>query len=135
MKTRNLVCGALVVAISALTLGRVAAQQTQPTVKILPGSGKDMIKILYCGRQNGAVTVEFVEDDGASILVDKIESTNFEKGFLKTYKVNRAHGDSFWAEVRAEGTFVRYKVFGNNFDEWTAKLEKETYNYPVIASK
>jgi len=133
MKTRNLVCGALIVAVSALALVSAKAQ-TQPVVKILPGSTKDIIKVMYCGKPNGAVTVRFTESDGAHILSDKIKDKNFEKGFLKKYQVNREQGDFFWVEVSDQDSFVRYKVFASSLEGWSARLEKETYNYPVVAS-
>jgi hypothetical protein len=133
MKTRSLVCGALIVAISTLALTQADAQ-TQPVVKVLPGGTKDIIKVMYCGKPNGVVTVRFIESDGAHILSDKIRNKNFEKGFLKKYKVSREQGDFFWVEVSDADSFVRYKVFANSLEGWSARLEKETYNYPVVAS-
>lgn len=133
MKTRNLVCGALMVAVSALALTQANAQ-TQPTIKILPGE-KDMIKVMYSGKANGSVIVRFAEGDGSSILSDRIKSKNFNKGFLKKYKLNRDAGDFFLVEVSDRDTFVRYRVFSNAVNEWSAQLEKETYSYPVVASK
>ncbi|HTH57920.1 MAG TPA: hypothetical protein VL728_17855 [Cyclobacteriaceae bacterium] len=133
MKTRSLVCSAAIVAISALLLGQANAQ-TQPIVKVLPGNAKDMIKVMYFGKPSGAVTVRFTESDGSHILSDKIKSKNIDKGFLKKYKVDRVPGDFFWVEVSDEDTFVRYRVFANTMEEWSAQLEKETYNYPVVAS-
>jgi len=133
MKTRNLVCGALIAAVSALAFTQTNAQ-TQPTIKVLPGE-KDMIKVMYAGTSNGgAVTVRFAESDGSSILSDKIKTKNFDKGFLKKYKLNRESADSFLVEVTDGDTFVRYRVFSNAINEWSAQLEKETYNYPVIAA-
>lgn len=133
MKTRNLVCGAAIVAISALLFGQANAQ-TQPVVKVLPGSAKDMIKVLYFGKPNGVVTVKFTENDGTVIVSDKIKDKKIEKGFLKKYQVNRDQGDFFWVEVSDEDSFVRYKVFANPYEEWTAQLEKEAYKYPVVAA-
>lgn len=132
MKTRSLVCGALIAAVSALALTPAKAQ-TQPTIKVLPGE-KDMIKVMYYGQSDGAVTVRFAEGDGSSIISDKISGKNFDKGFLKKYKLNRDAGDSFLVEVSDGDAFVRYRVFSNTLNEWSAQLEKETYNYPVIAA-
>jgi hypothetical protein len=48
--------------------------------------------------------------------------------------VKREQGDLFWVEVSDADSFVRYKVFANTLEGWSARLEKETYNYPVVAS-
>lgn len=133
MKTRNLVCGALIVAVSALAFTQANAQ-TQPTIKVLPSSEKDMIKVMYCGKSTGAVTIRFAEGDGSSILSDKIKSKNFEKGFLKKYKLNRDTEEALLVEVSDGDAFVSYRLVANANNEWSAQLEKETYNYPVIAS-
>lgn len=132
MKTKNLVCSAVIMVISALLLGPANAQ-AQPTIKVLPGDTKDIIKVVFCGKPNGLVTIRFKEADGSTILSDKIDGKNLEKGFSKKYKVDREQNDLLWVEIRDKSTSVTYKVFAIAPSEWYAELEKGV-NYSVIVS-
>ncbi|MFM8739346.1 MAG: hypothetical protein ACKOC0_03985 [Cytophagales bacterium] len=132
MKTKILLVGVVVAAISACTLS--AKAQTQPAVKIIPGLQSNTIKLIYGYDRNETVEISFLDKTGV-IRSEHIKAKNFNHGFVKKYKIQRDQYDAFWVEVKNSDMIVTYKLVAPKDGQWLAQLEKATYNYPTVASR
>lgn len=134
MKTKAILLGVVVAALSAMTLSEAKAQSTeQPSIRVVSSNQDDIIKLIY-GYDSEKVEVKFL--DGAGLIAsDKIQGKTFDKGFIKKYKVNRTKGGDFWVEVKSAELLVTYRMRKGENGQWAAQLEKATYNYPAVASK
>ena len=60
MKTKIIIAGVIVAAVSVMTLRNAQAQDQQdPSVKIIPTTQKDVIKVIYAYNSAEAVNVKF----------------------------------------------------------------------------
>jgi hypothetical protein len=130
MKTRILVAGVVVAAISAFSL--TAKAQGQPAIKVVPGMEKNTVKLIYGYDQNETVEVSFLDKTG-TISTERIKAKNFNRGFIKKYKIQRDQYDALWIEVKSNEVAVTYKLIAPTDGKWMAQLEKATYNYPTVA--
>lgn len=133
MKTRILVAGVLVAAICALSITKAKAQE-QPAIKVVPGMEKNIVKLIYGYDKNQAVTVSFLDKSGV-ISSERIKAKSFNRGFIKKYKIQRDQYDAVWMEIKSDDMAVTYKLIAPKEGQWTAQLEKATYNYPTVASR
>jgi hypothetical protein len=132
MKTRILVFGAVVAAISTLAVSKSKAQGQSPEIRIISTNERDLIKLIYNYETSKAVDVKFTDADGF-VKVDKISGKDFKKGFLKKYDVEKMRGNAFWIEITSEELSATYKMVSAKNGKWSAQLEKTTYNYPTVA--
>jgi hypothetical protein len=133
MKTKIIIAGVIVAAISTMTLRNAQAQeQKAPLVKIIPTAQKDVIKVIYGYPLQETVEVKFTNREGV-IQADKIFGKEFEGGFSKKYDVERMDGQTFWVEVSNNALSVNYKLTSHKNGRWSAQLEKTTYNHPIVA--
>lgn len=134
MKTKAILLGVVVAALSAMTLGEAKAQgNEQPSIRVVSSNQDDIIKVIY-GYDSEKVEVKFL--DGAGLITsDKIQGKTFDKGFIKKYKVERIKGGDFWVEVKSTELSATYRMRKDENGKWAAQLEKATYNYPAVASK
>lgn len=135
MKTKAILLGVVVAALSALTLSEAKAQGTeQPAVRVVSSNQDNIIKLIYGYDSEKTVDVRFLDGNG-TIVSDKIQGKSFEKGFIKKYKVELSKRNDFWVEVTNTELSVTYRMSKGEDGKWAAQLEKATYNYPVVASK
>ncbi len=134
MKTKTIILGVVVAAISTFTISNAKAQSQEPAVKIVSTIDQDVIKVIYGYDTNEAVEVKFINADGI-LKTDKINGNAFSGGFLKKYNVEKMQGSAFWVEVESPELSVTYKMTIAKNGKWSAQLEKTTYNYPIVALK
>lgn len=133
MKTKTIILGMVVAALSIISLNVSNAQNAEfPPVKVLPAD-RDMIKLIFETETDQQVNVKFLDNKGM-IAQDRIKSKSFDGGFVKRYKVQRNINDTFWIEVKSQELVVTYKVTGSKDRKWTPELESTAYQ-PVVASK
>jgi hypothetical protein len=132
MKTKIIIAGVIVAAVSVMTLRNAQAQDQQdPSVKIVPTIQKDVIKVIYAYNSAEAVNVKFSNREEV-LKTDKISSKDFEGGFSKKYDVERMDNKPFWVEISSSTLSVTYRMKSLN-GKWSAQLEKTTYNNPIVA--
>lgn len=134
MKTKTIILGVVVAAISTFTISKAKAQSQEPAIKIVSTIDHDVIKVIYGYDTNEAVEVKFINADGI-LKTDKINGKTFSGGFLKKYNVEKMQGGAFWVEVESPELTVTYKMTTAKNGKWSAQLEKTTYNYPIVALK
>jgi hypothetical protein len=134
MKTKTIIFGVVIAAISSFTISKANAQAQEPAVKIVSSIDPDMIKVIYGYDTNEGVEVKFTNADGL-LKTDKIRGKDFKGGFLKKYDVEKMRGNAFWVEVESSEVSVTYKMTEAKNGKWSAQLEKTTYNYPIVALK
>lgn len=135
MKTKMLILGVVVAALSTITISSVQAQETPlPAVKIISTDKLDEVKLIYGYDSSMPVTITFSGYNGI-FFQDKVKGENLENGFSKKYKIAPTRGKDVWVEVSSPELSVTYKMEVAKNGKWTAQLEKTTYNYPVVASK
>ncbi len=134
MKTKTIILGVVVAAISTFTISKAKAQAQEPAVKIVSTIDHDVIKVIYGYDTNEVVEVKFINADGI-VKTDKINGKHFSGGFLKKYNVEKMQGGAFWVEVESPELSVTYKMTTAKNGKWSAQLEKTTYNYPIVALK
>jgi hypothetical protein len=134
MKTKTIIFGVVIAAISIFTITNTKAQGQEPAIKVVPGAQPDMIKVLYGYDTDKLVEVRFTNADGI-IKTDRISGKDFKGGFLKKYDVENMKGSSFWVEVESPELSVTYKMTAAKNGKWSAQLEKTTYNYTIVAVK
>lgn len=133
MKTRILLAGVLVAAISTFTVTSARAQE-QPEVKIIPASEKDVIKVIYGYEANATIEVKFIDADNV-VFSDKVKAKNFDHGFMRKYDIGKFDSRDLWIEVSSPELTVTYKLMPGDNGRWLAHLEKATYNYAVVAAR
>jgi hypothetical protein len=132
MKTKIIIAGVIVAAVSVMTLRNAQAQDQQdPSVKIIPTTQKDVIKVIYAYNSAEAVNVKFSNREEV-LKTDKISSKDFESGFSKKYNVEQMDGKPFWVEISNSALSVTYRMKSQN-GKWSAQLEKTTYINPIVA--
>jgi hypothetical protein len=132
MKTKTIILGVVVAAISTFTISKAKAQE--PAVKIVSTIDHDVIKVIYGYDTNEAVEVKFINAEGL-LKTDKISGKDFKGGFLKKYNIEAMRGSAFQVEVESPELSVTYKMTTAKNGKWSAQLEKTTYNYPIVALK
>ncbi len=132
MKTKIIIAGVIVAAISVMTLRNAQAQnQQEPFVKIIPTAQKDIIKVIFAYNSEEAVSVKFSNRDEV-LKTDKVSPKDFEGGFSKKYNVEKMDDKPFWVEISNSALSVTYKMKSQN-GKWLAQLEKTTYTNPIVA--
>jgi hypothetical protein len=132
MKTKIIIAGVIVAAVSVMTLRNAQAQDQQdPSVKIIPTTQKNVIKVIYVYNSAEAVNVKFSNREEV-LKTDKISSKDFEGGFSKKYNVEQMDGKPFWVEISNSALSVTYRMKSQN-GKWSAQLEKTTYTNPIVA--
>jgi len=131
MKTKTILLGVVIAAISLLSINQASAQNEAIQAKVLP-SQKGMIKVIYSNPTEEPVEIKFSDRDGI-IKKDKISGESFDNGFAKRYKIKRQSGDAFWVEINSQDVSVTYKMTSTRNGLWSAELEKTTH-HPVVAS-
>jgi hypothetical protein len=132
MKTRILLAGVVIAAISAFSLK--AKAQVEPSVKIVPGLDSNTIKLIFGYETTGAVNITFSDADGV-ISSDRLKGNAVAHGFIKKYEVNRAKTDAFWVRINSKEVALTYKLTAQKDGKWAASLEQGTYNFPTVASR
>jgi hypothetical protein len=133
MKTKMLILGVMVAAISSMMVSRVQAQENPlPAVKIISTDLSDEIKVIYGYDARTPVSISFSGESGV-FFHDKVKGVNLEKGFSKKYKLSPTPGNEVWMEVSSNELSVMYKMVVSKDGKWVAQLEKTTYNYPIVA--
>lgn len=133
MKTRILLAGVLIAAISTFTITSASAQE-QPEVKIIPASEKDVIKVIYGYEANATIEVKFIDADKV-VFSDKVKAKNFDQGFMRKYDIGKFDSRDLWIEVSSPELTVTYKLLPGDNGRWLAQLEKATYNYAIVAAR
>ncbi|MEO7989007.1 MAG: hypothetical protein ABI663_05660 [Chryseolinea sp.] len=135
MKTKTILFGVVIAIIASLTLSTAHAQtQEQPSVKVVPGTNLNTIKVIYGYSTDQSVEVKFFNADGL-IEKDVIKGKSFVEGFIKPYNVALMNGNTFWIEVESPQLIVTYKMVASKTGKWTPQLETTTYNYSLFASR
>jgi hypothetical protein len=135
MKTKIILAGVLVAAISTLSLSSSVAQSIeQPQVKIVPAKTDDQIKVIYHYSSTDLVEIKFMDETGL-FSTDKIKGNSYTQGFMRTYNVKRSHTEPFWVEVSSPELTATYKLTSDKNGRWISQLEKTTFNYAVVASR
>lgn len=133
MKTRILVLGLAVAALSVLSVKVSKAQNlAEPAVKVL-NANQNQLKVIYGYSSSQEVEVKFVGSEGI-IETDRISGKDFGAGFIKKYDVRKLKGKAFSVEIDSKELSVTYKLTPAKDGKWLAQLEKTTFNYPVVAS-
>ncbi len=133
MKTRAIICGVVVAAISTFVMSRAHAQvQDIPAVKVISTDQTDVIKVIYAYSTNSPVTVKFLNSEGIA-YEERLSGRDVEKGFSKKYDVEKMKSDDLWIEVVGQEISATFKMSASKNGKWTAQLEKVTHNFPVLA--
>jgi len=133
MKTKMLILGVVVAAISTFMISRAEAQENPlPAVKIISTDRTDEVKLIFGYDSRIPVTVMFSNDKGI-FFQDKIKGENLDKGFSKRYQLSPTPGNDVWVEVTSHELSVIYRMSVAKNGKWLAQLEKTTYHYPVVA--
>ena len=132
MKTKIIIAGVMVAAISVMTLRNAQAQNQQDlSVKIIPTAQKDIIKVIFAYNSEEAVSVKFSNREEV-FKTDKVSPKDFEGGFSKKYNVEKMDGKPFWVEISNSALSVTYRMKSKN-GKWSAQIEKTTNNHPIVA--
>jgi len=132
MKTKIIIAGVIVAAVSVMTLRNAQAQNQQsPSVKIISTTQKDVIKVIYAYNSEESVNVKFSNREEV-LKTDKISSKDFEGGFSKKYNVEQMDSKPFWVEISNSALSVTYRMKSQN-GKWSAQLETTTYTNPIVA--
>jgi hypothetical protein len=131
MKTKKIIFGIVVAAISTLVINQARAQE-QPAIKIVPAIEQNVIKVIYGYHSTKFVEVTFSNHEGV-INIDRIGGETFTKGFMKKYNVEKMRGNIFWIQVQSPELSVTYKMTGAKNGKWLPQLEKTTYNHQIVA--
>lgn len=129
MKTRLSIIAGLVVAMSAIAV--VSNAQSSATIKVLPTTKEGIVKLLVVGAPEETVQVKFYSIDGL-VETDAVKATG--NGFNKKYDVRRIMARDFSMEVTSGGSTVTYTLTKSG-SKLTPFLVKESYTYPLVASK
>lgn len=132
MKTKITITLALMLTVTASALKAQTAES--PYVKILPGTDKHLVKVLYAKNTESPITVSFFNADGV-VGSDKIKGS-YETGVMKTYDVHKIAGNEYWIEVSSKDVTARYRVVPTTDKSgFTAYLEKSSAVDSIVASK
>lgn len=132
MKTRILITGAMVVAICAFSF--TAKAQEEPAIKVVPAMEKNTIKVIYGYFTGESIHITFSDANGF-ISSDRIRGEEFERGFIKKYKLQRSHASPVWIEVSNSKLAATFKLTEVKSGKWLAALEKTIYTNRMVASK
>ena len=133
MKTKAIICGVVVAAISTFVMSKAHAQvQDIPAVKIISTDQTDIIKVIYAYSTNSPVTIKFLNSEGIA-YEERLSGRDVEKGFSKKYDVEKMRGDDLWVEVDGQEISATFKMTSSKNGKWSAQLEKVTHNFPVLA--
>lgn len=133
MKTKAIICGVVVAAISTLVMSQAHAQvQDIPAVKIISTDQTDVIKVIYAYNTKSPVKVKFLNSEGVA-YEERLSGRDVEKGFSKKYDVEKMKGDDLWVEVDGQEISAVFKMSPSKNGKWTAQLEKVTHNFPALA--
>lgn len=133
MKTKMILFGVMVAAVSAITVRTAQAQApAEPAVKVVPILHEDAVKVIYGYESNKSVEVKFYSAD-RNINNDLIRGKSFKKGFIKRYSLENLKGESFWVDVVSPEVSVTYLVTSKD-GKWSTQLERTTFNYQLLAS-
>ncbi len=134
MKTKMLILGVVVAALSTIMVSRAQAQENMlPAVKIIPTDLNDVVKVIYGYDTRMPVTVKFLGDEGV-FFQDKVKGENLENGFVKKYRLPHEAGSDLRVEVSSSELSVIYKLETAKNGKRIAQLEEITYHYPVVAA-
>jgi hypothetical protein len=131
MKTKAIVCGMVVAALSTLVMSRAQAQDI-PAIKVVSTDQTDVIKVIYGYSSNVPVSVKFLNSQGI-VYQEKLTGRDVEKGFMKKYDVVNMKNDDLWVVVDGQELSVTFKMATSRSGKWSAQLEKVTHNFPTIA--
>lgn len=133
MKTKAIICGVVVAAISTFVISQARAQvQDIPAVKVISTDQTDVIRVIYAYNSNSPVTVKFLNSEGIA-YEEKLSGREIEKGFSKKYDVEKMKGDDLWIEIVGQEISATFRMATTKNGKWTAHLEKVTHNFPVLA--
>jgi Flp pilus assembly protein CpaB len=133
MKTKAIICGVVVAAISSLVMSQAHAQgQDIPAVKVISTDQSDMIKVIYAYNAVSPVKIKFTNAEGL-LFEEKLKGKGLERGFMKRYNVEEIKGDIFWVEIESQELSVKFKVTPSKTEKLSSQLEKVTHNFPAIA--
>jgi hypothetical protein len=133
MKTKAIICGMVVAAISSLVMSQARAQaQDIPAVKVISTDQSDVINVIYAYSAVNPVKIKFMNADGL-LYEEKLKGNGLEKGFMKKYNVAAIMGDIFWVEVDSQELSVKFKVTPSKTEKLSAQLETVTHNFSAIA--
>jgi hypothetical protein len=119
MKTKIIIAGVIVAAVSVMTLRNAQAQDQQdPSVKIIPTTQKDVIKVIYAYNSEEVVSVKFSNRE-EELKTDKISPKEFDGGFSKKYNVEKMDDKPFWVEISNSALTVTYRMKSQN-GKWSA---------------
>lgn len=133
MKTKAILCGMVVAAISTFVMSQARAQvQDVPAVKVISTDQTDVIKVIYGYSTNSPVSIKFMNSQG-TVYQEKLAGRDVEKGFMKKYDLVNMKDDDLWVEVDGQELSVTFKMATSKNGKWSAQLEKVTHNFPAIA--
>lgn len=133
MKTKAIICGVVVAAISTFVMSRAHAQvQDSPAVKIISTDQRDIIKIIYAYSSSSPVEIKFLNSEGL-VYEERLTGKIVEKGFSKKFDVNKMKEADLWVEVTGREISATFKLSASKDGKWIAQLEKLTHNFPVLA--
>lgn len=133
MKTKAIICGVVVAAISSFVMSQARAQvQDIPAVKIISTDQADVIKVIYAYSTSAPVTIKFLNSEGIA-YEERLTGRDVEKGFSKKYDVEKMKNDDLWVEVDGQEIAATFRLSPSKNGKWSAQLEKVTHNFPVLA--
>jgi hypothetical protein len=133
MKTKAIICGVVVAAISTFVMSRAHAQaQDVPAIKIISTDQSDIIKVIYGYKSASPVAIKFTSSEGL-VYEEMLSGKNVEKGFFKRFNVAQMKSEDLWVEVADKEISATFKMTATKNGKWTAQLQKVTHNFPVLA--
>ena len=133
MKTKAIICGMVVAAISTFIMSNARAQgQDVPSIKIIPTDRANVIKVIYAYSANSPVSITFRSPEGL-VYEETLAGSSVERGFSKRYDVNKLKNEDLWIEVAGQKLTATFKMAPAKDGKWSAQLEKVIYNTSTLA--
>ncbi|HLZ15488.1 MAG TPA: hypothetical protein VKQ08_00515, partial [Cyclobacteriaceae bacterium] len=82
MKTKAIICGMVVAAISTFVISGARAQGDIPAIKIIPTDQNDVIRVIYAYSGKSPVAIKFLNSRGL-VFEEKLAGKDIENGFSK----------------------------------------------------
>lgn len=126
----------LLIAIALLFTGTTFATGTigePPTVKLLPVSQDDILRLVVANDSDENVKIKFY-NNGGIVAQDKIKSNDYDKGFFRSYDLKNLEPGNYSIEVSSNGTSVKYDIqIMNNRKVWATYWNNYMKQKQVIA--
>jgi hypothetical protein len=133
MKTKAIICGVVVAAISTFVMSRAHAQvQDIPAVNVIPTDQTDVINVIYAYNTSSPVVIKFLNSEGL-VYQEKLTGRDVERGFSQKFNIEKMKGDDLRVQIESQEFSVTFKLATSKNGKWSAQLEKVTHNFQVLA--